>query len=311
MIDHSDATIVLAEDQEQVDKVLEIKERLPKVHRIIYDDPKGLRHYTDPLLISFQDVQERGRQLGQEHPQHFDALVAAGQATDVALIAYTSGTTGTPKGAMLSQANLIAAVEGFLTIEQYHPSDETLAYLPPAWVGDTFWSLAGSLIAGFTVNCPEGPATVQDNIREIAPHFLVAPPRIWENLVSQVQVKMADASFIKRLALQRIHASGIRRGAAQMEKKPRAHQVAVPPRAWRVLCVCSPARPLGLPAHPFRLHGWGAARAGDLFVFSRPGDQSQTGVRTDRNFWCLVRAAGWRCRALARWARLSPMSKSS
>jgi long-chain acyl-CoA synthetase len=121
---------------------------------------------------------------------------------------------------MLSQANLIAAVEGFLTIERYQPSDETLAYLPPAWVGDTFWSLAGSLIAGFTVNCPEGPATVQDNIREIAPHFLVAPPRIWENLVSQVQVKMEDASFIKRWLYKALMPIGYDVARRQMEKKP-------------------------------------------------------------------------------------------
>jgi long-chain acyl-CoA synthetase len=220
MIDHADATMVLAEDQEQVDKVLEIKERLPKVQKVIYDDPKGMRHYTNPLLISFLEVQERGRKLGQERPQLFDELVAAGQPTDVALMAYTSGTTGVPKGAMLSHANLIAAVEGFLTIEHYKPSDETLAYLPPAWVGDTFWSLAGSLMAGFRVNCPEGPTTVHDNIREIAPHFLVAPPRIWENLVSQVQVRLDDASFIKRWFYKALMPIGYDVARRQMEKKP-------------------------------------------------------------------------------------------
>ena len=220
VIAHCDATIILAEDQEQVDKVLEIQERLPQVQKVIFDDPKGMRHYTDPLLISLLEVQERGRQLGQERSQLFAELVAAGQPTDVALMAYTSGTTGAPKGAMLSQANLITAVEGFLTIERYQPSDETLAYLPPAWVGDTFWSLAGSLMAGFTVNCPEGPATVQDNIREIAPHFLVAPPRIWENLVSQVQVKMEDASFIKRWFYRALMPMGYEVARRQMEKKP-------------------------------------------------------------------------------------------
>jgi long-chain acyl-CoA synthetase len=241
VIYHSDATIVLAEDQEQVDKVLEIKTHLPKVHTVIYDDPKGLRHYTDPLLISFQDVQERGRQLGQEHPQHFADLVTAGQPTDVALIAYTSGTTGTPKGAMLSQANLIAAVESFLTIEQYYPSDETVAYLPPAWVGDTFWSLAGSLLAGFAVNCPEGPATVQDNIREIAPHFLVAPPRIWENLVSQVQVKMADASFVKRWLYDVFMPVGYEVARKQMEKKPLSPRLRLL-HALGEFCVFAPLR---------------------------------------------------------------------
>jgi len=198
VIDHADATIVLAEDQEQVDKVLEIRGHVPKVRRIIYDDPKGMRHYTDPVLVRFTEVQAQGQQLEKKRPGLFHELVAAGQLDDVALISYTSGTTGAPKGAMLSHANLIAAVEGMLQVESYRRTDETLAYLPPAWIGDTFWSLTAALIVGFRVNCPERPETVQENIREIAPHFLVAPPRIWENLVSLVQVKMEDASFVKR-----------------------------------------------------------------------------------------------------------------
>ncbi len=198
VIDHADATIVLAEDQEQVDKILEIRDHLPKVRRIVYDDPKGMRHYTDRMLIRFTEVQAQGQQLDNKRPGLFHELVAAGKPDDVALMSYTSGTTGAPKGAMLSHDNLIAAVEGMLQVEPYRRTDETLAYLPPAWVGDTFWSLAAALIVGFRVNCPERPETVQENIREIAPHFLVAPPRIWENLVSLVQVKMEDASFVKR-----------------------------------------------------------------------------------------------------------------
>lgn len=217
---HSDAVMVMAEDQEQVDKVLDIKEKLPQLGTIIYDDPKGMRHYRDPLLISFVEVQELGRTFQREHPHYFEEQVAAGQPDDVALISYTSGTTGEPKGAMLSHANLITAVQGMQEVEPSYVMDETLAYLPPAWVGDTFWSLAASLLVGFTVNCPEGPETVQENIREIAPHFLIAPPRIWENLVSDVQVKMEDASFLKRCLYNRLMPVGYDVARRQMEKQP-------------------------------------------------------------------------------------------
>jgi long-chain acyl-CoA synthetase len=220
VIDHADVTLVLAEDQEQVDKVLEIRDHLPKVRRIIYDDPKGMRHYTDPALIRFTEVQAQGQQLDKKRPELFQELVAAGKPDDVTLMSYTSGTTGAPKGAMLSHANLIAAVEGMLQIESYRRTDETLAYLPPAWIGDTFWSLAAALIVGFRVNCPERPETVQENIREIAPHFLIAPPRIWENLVSLVQVKMEDASFVKRRLYTLFMPHGYEVARRRMEHQP-------------------------------------------------------------------------------------------
>ena len=220
VVDHSDAAMVLAEDQEQVDKLLELKDGLPKVHRVIYDDPKGMRHYDDPWLTSFTCVQEHGRELDRQQPQLFDEQAAAGKEDDVALICYTSGTTGQPKGAMLTHANLITAVEGMQTVEPYYSTDETLAYLPPAWVGDTFWSLAGALITACRVNCPERPETVQANIREIAPHFLVAPPRIWENLVSEVRTRVDDATFLKRWLFNKLMPVGEHVARKRMEKEP-------------------------------------------------------------------------------------------
>lgn len=220
VVDHSDAAMVLAEDQEQVDKLLELKDGLPKVHQVIYDDPKGMRHYDDPWLTSFTAVQLQGRELGRQQPQLFEEHASAGNADDVALICYTSGTTGQPKGAMLTHANLITAVEGMQTVEPYYSTDETLAYLPPAWVGDTFWSLAGALITACRVNCPERPETVQANIREIAPHFLVAPPRIWENLVSEVRTRVDDASFLKRWLFNKLMPVGEHVARKRMEKEP-------------------------------------------------------------------------------------------
>jgi long-chain acyl-CoA synthetase len=220
VVNHSDSTFILAEDQEQVDKLLEVKAGLPKVKRIIYDDPKGLRHYRDPLLMSLADLEALGQALDRERPGLFEEMVAAGRSEDVALISYTSGTTGSPKGAMISHANLIAAVDGILQIERYEPTDEVLAYLPPAWVGDTFWSLATALVVGLRVNCPERPETVLENLKEIGPHVLVAPPRIWENLVSLVQVKMEDASWLKRFVFRRLMPAGETAARLRMEKRP-------------------------------------------------------------------------------------------
>jgi long-chain acyl-CoA synthetase len=203
-----------------VDKILDLKSSLPKVQRVIYDDPKGLRHYTDPLLLSLARLEELGRTLDAERPGFFEELVQATKPEDVALFCYTSGTTGAPKGAMISHANLVAAIEGILQIEHYGPTDQMLAYLPPAWIGDTFWSLAGALVVGCTVNCPERPETVLENLREIGPHFVVAPPRIWENLVSTVQVKMEDASFVKRRFYGWLMPIGEAVARRKMEKQP-------------------------------------------------------------------------------------------
>ena len=220
VIDHSDAKFVLAEDQEQVDKLLELRQGLQKVQRIIYDDPKGMRHYRDPILLSLEDLEALGRELAKAEPGRFEELVAAGRSEETAIISYTSGTTGFPKGAMLTHAQLIEAIRSAMAVETYKPDDQILAYLPPAWVGDTFWSLAGALIAGFTVNCPERPETVQENLREIGPHLLVAPPRIWENLVSAVQVKMEDASLLKRWLFRRFMPVGQEVARRRMEREP-------------------------------------------------------------------------------------------
>ncbi len=220
VIDHADATVVYAEDQEQVDKVLDLKDKLPKIRKVIYDDPKGMRHYADPLLMSLTELEAAGTRLHTEKPGLFDELVGAGRGEELALICYTSGTTGLPKGAMVSHDNLAHAIRGILELERYERTDEILAYLPAAWVGDTFWSLAGSLIVGFTVNCPERPETVLDNLKEIGPQLLVAPPRIWENLVSLVQVKMADASRVKRLLYRWLMPAGEEVARRQMEKQP-------------------------------------------------------------------------------------------
>jgi long-chain acyl-CoA synthetase len=220
VIDHSDAKVVLAEDQEQVDKILEIKHKLPKVAYVIFDDPKGMRHYSSSLLLSFTAVQEQGRAFAHTHPGHFEEAVRQGQGDDLALINYTSGTTGSPKGVMLTHRNLIATAESYLQVDALSERDEIMAYLPMAWIGDTFFSVVLSFLTGAAVNCPEDTTTVRQDFREIGPTITFAPPRIWENLLSQAQVKIGDAGWLQRRLCQTLLPRGMRAATLRMEGKP-------------------------------------------------------------------------------------------
>ena len=198
VLNHAEVSIIVAEDQEQVDKVLSLKDRLPKLQKVIFDDPRGLWGYDDPLLMSFEETLEKGRAFGKEHPDHYAHELAAGKPSDIAMIAYTSGTTGNPKGVMLSHANMIASAECFIEVNETRQGDNWLSYLPMAWVGDAAFSLGMALAGKLAVNCPESPETVQRDLRELGPDAMLAPPRIWENMLTVMQVKSGDASPLKR-----------------------------------------------------------------------------------------------------------------
>jgi long-chain acyl-CoA synthetase len=219
VLDHSDCCMVLAEDQEQVDKILELKEGLPKLKQIIYDNPKGLRHYNDPILLSFTAVQEHGDQFGRQRPGYFEAQVHTGTESDVALMCYTSGTTDFPKGVMLSHRNLIATADNLRKVDRFVAQDEVMAYLPMAWVGDTVLSVVMAQVTGMCVNCPERPETVQQDMKEIGPTVLIAPPRIWENMLSQVQVMIEDSTFLKRKIYQFFSPLAARVASLRMQKQ--------------------------------------------------------------------------------------------
>jgi long-chain acyl-CoA synthetase len=223
VVAHSDAKIVVAEDQEQVDKLLALGDGIAAVEHIICVDPRGMRAYTDPRLVLHAEVVERGREADRARPTWFDAEVAAGDPDDIALISYTSGTTGQPKGVMLSHAGFLATVEKFLSAEPWQVGREQFyAYLPMAWVGDTLTSLAFSLQCRFAVNIPEEPETVIRDLRECGPTIFLAPPRIWENVLRDVEVRMQDATWIKR----RIYRAFIDRAA----QKEAARMQALSPR---------------------------------------------------------------------------------
>ena len=198
IIDHSDAALLIVEDQEQTDKILEIKDQCPKVRTVIVDDMKGMRHYKDPLLVSFESVQQMGRELGASKPDLFEEHLKKVTEETVALIAYTSGTTGLPKGAMLTHRNMIKMAENFDEIDPTYITDNQVSFLPLPWVGEQMTAVSWHLLKGFTVNFPEKPETVAENIREIGPSLLFAPPRFWERMCSETQVRIQDAAWIKR-----------------------------------------------------------------------------------------------------------------
>jgi long-chain acyl-CoA synthetase len=198
VLDHAEISVVVAEDQEQVDKILSLKDRLPHLKLLVYDDPRGLLNYDDPLLKSFEAVQEEGRAFGAAHPGHVEAVVEAAKPGDLCLFSYTSGTTSRPKGVMLSHANLLDPAETFAATEGIRASDEHVAYLPMAWVGNSLFSLALHMHVGFTCNFPEKPETLRRDLREVGPTMALAPPRLWENALTEIMVRAADATPVKR-----------------------------------------------------------------------------------------------------------------
>lgn len=217
---HAEVSVIVAEDQEQVDKVAALRDELPALRLVVYDDPRGMTGYRHDWLKSFADVQEAGRKFGVEHPGFFENQIELGRADDVAIISYTSGTTGNPKGAMITHANAIGVAESFRQASQLVPEDTSLAYLPMAWAGDSVYTLFASLVAGFCANCPESPETVQRDLRELGPSTLLAPPRIWENMLTAVLVRAADATPLKRRTFDYFRTVAERAEILRTEGKP-------------------------------------------------------------------------------------------
>ena len=205
VLDHAEATHAVVEDQEQVDKLLSVGERLTRIAHILYDEPRGLRSYDDPRLASIESVIEAGERrlaAGGSAPRLLDEALAAGRGEDLSIILYTSGTTGRPKGVMLSFDNVVRAGEIGVAFDGLTEQDEIIAYLPIAWVGDHIFSYAQAIIAGLCVNCPESPDTVVEDRREIGTSYAFAPPRVFETMLTLTMVRMEDASALKRRAFQ-------------------------------------------------------------------------------------------------------------
>jgi long-chain acyl-CoA synthetase len=187
IVDHSDARFLVAEGQEEVDKALAIKARCRKLQRIIWDDPKGMRGYQDPALISFSEVQRLGRELAEREAGRFDVMVGQGQGEDICLLFYTSGTTAKPKGALLTHTNMLKMGQNLMRVDPFRETDDFVSFLPMAWIGEQMMSLSCGLMAGFRLNFPEEPETVLANLREVAPHAIFSSARFYEQMVRTVQ----------------------------------------------------------------------------------------------------------------------------
>jgi long-chain acyl-CoA synthetase len=198
VLDHAEARFAVVEDQEQVDKLLSVWERCPTLEMLIYHEPRGLRHYDNPFLHAFGAVQQKGQTFDAEHPGFFEAQAAMGTGRDLSIILYTSGTTGRPKGVMLSYDNIIITSCNAAARERLQDDEEIVSYLPMAWVGDHILSYGQFYCTGFTVNCPESGATVLQDLHDIGPTYFFAPPRIWENILTTVMIRIEDAAWIKR-----------------------------------------------------------------------------------------------------------------
>ena len=220
VLDNAEIEYTIVEDQEQVDKLLEILPRYPNLKHIFYDDPRGLRNYTQPQLMAYDRLREIGREYDLQNPGFFAKTVEQVTPDDVCVILYTSGTTDKPKGVSHTHAGFIAAARGDVEFDGFTAFDEVLSYLPMAWVGDHLFSYAQALVAGFTVNCPESSETVMTDLREIGPTYYFGPPRIFENLLTQIMIRMDDASRIKRGIFQYFMNVARGCGAEIMDGKP-------------------------------------------------------------------------------------------
>lgn len=261
MLEAADARVIVAEDQEQVDKVLEVRDRVPGLEHIVYYDPRGMYGYEAPGLMAFEEVEALGDQRFDRFPMEFVKRLAEVRPEDTALLCTTSGTTSVPKLAMLSHANLVAMATQLCGVDPMAPGDEFVSFLPLAWIGEQMVGVASALLAGFTVNFPEETATVRADIREIGPAFMMSPPRIWENMVSDVQVMAEDTSPVKRWMYRWAMKEGMRAAGTRTGLPARLrHRLA----DWTVL---QPIRDqLGL-SRVRRAYTGGAALGPDVFRF--------------------------------------------
>jgi long-chain acyl-CoA synthetase len=219
-INNAEVRLCMVEDQEQVDKMLEVRAQCPQLAGIFFDDPRGLRNYNEPGLRSLDTLIEVGRVFMQANPGFLKAEIEKTSPQDVAAMFFTSGTTGNPKGVVHTHDSLLDRARAGATFDRLTGDEEVLAYLPPAWVGQNIFSYAQWLACGYVVNCPESAGTVTIDLKEVGPTYYFAPPRVFEGLLTSVMIRMEDAGRIKRAMFHRFMALAKRVGPALMDGKP-------------------------------------------------------------------------------------------
>ena len=219
-LNNAEVRFAMVEDQEQVDKLSEIRELCPAISNIYYDDPRGLRNYSEPGLASLDALIEAGSAFAQQNPQWFRTEAAKVQTDDVAAMFFTSGTTGNPKGVVHTHSTLIDRASAGAEFDKLTSAEEVLAYLPPAWIGQNIFSYAQWLVCGYVVNCPESAATVTIDLKEVGPTYYFAPPRIFEGLLTSVMIRMEDAGALKRKMFAACMDLAKRVGPALMNDEP-------------------------------------------------------------------------------------------
>jgi long-chain acyl-CoA synthetase len=220
IIDHSDTRFLFGEGQEEVDKAISIFNECPKLEKVIWDDPKGMRNYDQDFLISLEEVMLLGKELDSQQPNLFKELISQGHGNDVSLLFYTSGTTSLPKGALLTHYNMLTMGKNLMEVDPCFETDDYVSYLPFAWIGEQMMSISCGLQVGLTINFPEATETAQANIREIGPHVMFAPPRMYEQMTRTVQVKYLDSSWLKRTCYWLSQKIGYKAADRKFKKQP-------------------------------------------------------------------------------------------
>jgi long-chain acyl-CoA synthetase len=227
--ENSEARFVVAQDQEQVDKLLEIKDELPLLEKVVYWSYKGLAHYDDPILMGYRQVLQLGEKYEEEHPRLFEQNVETGSADDVCALVYTSGTTGAaPKGAVHTYRSIRAGTEYHLQLDPWHENDNVVPYLPPAWMTEQWFTIGCHLLSASILNFAEGPETQQQDAREIGPSILFHEARLWENQAAVVQARMLGVDAIKRFASRWLMPVGYKLADLKYKKQK-------PGLFWRIL----------------------------------------------------------------------------